>query len=82
MSGVEVEVRGAPVTVSEMIETRTLYINAEGLWIRITVPRRTTLSGLAGAGSGGIGSDAPEAGGNGFGAGESGARGGRGGSVR
>jgi len=39
VSGVEVEVRGNPVMVSEMEGTRTLYINADGLWIRITVLR-------------------------------------------
>ena len=39
VNGVEVEVRGLPVMVSEMKGARTLYINAEGLWIRITVPR-------------------------------------------
>jgi hypothetical protein len=41
--GVEVEVRGEPVTVSETRGARTLYINADGLWIRITIPRRTML---------------------------------------
>lgn len=39
VNGVEVEVRGDPVMVSEMKGARTLYINADGLWIRITVPR-------------------------------------------
>ncbi len=39
VAGVEVEVRGNPVMVSEMEGTRTLYINADGLWIRITVLR-------------------------------------------
>jgi len=39
VNGVEVEIRGDPVTVSEMKGARTLYINADGLWIRITVPR-------------------------------------------
>jgi hypothetical protein len=40
MEGVEVEVRGNPVSVSEMRGERTFLINADGLWIRITVPRR------------------------------------------
>jgi len=44
VNGVEVEVRGSPVTVSEMRGTRTILINAEGLWIRITVPRGRELS--------------------------------------
>jgi len=39
IGGVEVEVRGNPVTVSEMRGVRTIYINAEGLWIRISIPR-------------------------------------------
>ena len=39
--GVEVEVRGEPVTVSEARGARTIYIHADGLWIRITIPRRT-----------------------------------------
>lgn len=38
MAGVEVEVRGEPVMVSEMRGTRTIVINADGLWIRIRVP--------------------------------------------
>jgi len=40
MSGVEVEIRGDPVMVSEMEESRTIYINADGLWIKISIPRR------------------------------------------
>ena len=39
MEGVEVEVRGDPVTVSEMRGERTFLIHADGLWIRITIPR-------------------------------------------
>ena len=46
INGVEVEVRGEPVMVSEVEEARTLYINAEGLWIRITVPRGSLVPGL------------------------------------
>jgi hypothetical protein len=38
VAGVEVEVRGGPVAVSEMKGARILLINAEGLWIRIRVP--------------------------------------------
>ena len=45
VDGVEVEVRGEPVTVSEFEGRRTIYINAEGLWIRITVPGRRGLPG-------------------------------------
>jgi len=41
MDGVEVEVWGDPVQVSELKGTRTLYIQTDGMWIRITVPRRT-----------------------------------------
>ena len=52
VNGVEVEVRGSPVTVSEMRGARTLYINAEGLWIRITVPRGTAPLGLEPLGTG------------------------------
>jgi hypothetical protein len=36
--GVEVEVRGEPITVQEMRGARTLIINADGLWIRIRIP--------------------------------------------
>ena len=36
--GVEVEVRGEPVSVMEMRGARTLIINADGLWIRIRIP--------------------------------------------
>ncbi len=43
VNGVEIEVRGNPVTVSDMRGSRTIYINADGLWIRISVPRRTVL---------------------------------------
>ena len=43
VNGVEVEVWGDPVTVSELRGSRTIYINADGLWIRISVPRRTML---------------------------------------
>jgi membrane-associated protease RseP (regulator of RpoE activity) len=38
MAGVEVEVRGHPVMVSELRGERTIIINADGLWIRIRVP--------------------------------------------
>jgi len=38
VAGVEVEVRGGPVAVSELKGARILLINAEGLWIRIRVP--------------------------------------------
>lgn len=38
MQGVEIEVRGNPVTVSKLEGARTIYIHADGLWIRITVP--------------------------------------------
>jgi membrane-associated protease RseP (regulator of RpoE activity) len=41
VAGVEVEVRGGPVAVSEMKGARILLINAEGLWIRIRVPAGT-----------------------------------------
>ena len=54
MSGVEVEIRGDPVMVSEMEDARTIYINAEGLWIRITVPRRTPLPELGDKGLPGL----------------------------
>lgn len=45
-NGIEVEVRGDPANISEMRGARTLYINAEGLWIRITVPRGRTPLGM------------------------------------
>ena len=38
LAGVEVEVRGTPVTVSELTEARVILINANGLWIRIRIP--------------------------------------------
>ncbi len=38
LAGVEVEVRGRPVTVSELGGARTILINADGLWIRIRIP--------------------------------------------
>jgi hypothetical protein len=38
LQGVEVEVRGEPVRVSEMRAARTIVINADGLWIRIRIP--------------------------------------------
>lgn len=41
VEGIEVEVRGDPVMVSEVKGARTLYISTDGLWIRIIVPRRT-----------------------------------------
>jgi hypothetical protein len=52
MDGVEVEVRGNPVTVSEMKGERTFLINAEGLWIRITLPRRSLPEGGDSGGGG------------------------------
>ena len=39
VEGVEVEVRGEPVTVSEVQGARIILINADGLWIRIRVPQ-------------------------------------------
>ncbi|MGD2120822.1 MAG: PDZ domain-containing protein [Gemmatimonadota bacterium] len=50
VNGVEVEVRGEPITVSEFRGTRTIYINAEGLWIKISVPRGVLLGGGEGSG--------------------------------
>jgi hypothetical protein len=38
VAGVEVEVRGDPVTVSELEGARIILINADGIWIRIRVP--------------------------------------------
>ena len=38
VGGVEVEVRGRPVTVSELRGERVILIQAEGLWIRIRIP--------------------------------------------
>ena len=38
LEGVEVEVRGEPVSVSEMRGIGTVVIYAEGLWIRIRIP--------------------------------------------
>lgn len=38
VAGVEVVVRGGPVSVSEFQGTRTLIINADGIWVRIRVP--------------------------------------------
>jgi hypothetical protein len=38
INGVEVEVRGDPVMVSEMPGARIVTITAEGLWIRIRIP--------------------------------------------
>lgn len=38
LEGVEVEVRGDPVRVSEMRAARTIVINTDGLWIRIRIP--------------------------------------------
>jgi hypothetical protein len=52
MGGVEGEIRGDPVMVSEMEDARTIYINADGLWIRITVPRRTRVPALESRGVG------------------------------
>ena len=74
MGGVEVEIRGDPVMVSEVEDARTIYINAEGLWIRITVPRRTPLPeggdrGLPGFESGGLDLGSLELGASGVGGG-------------
>lgn len=49
MEGVEVEVRGNPVMVSELRGERVLLINAEGLWIRITIPRGGEITGVEAA---------------------------------
>jgi hypothetical protein len=38
LEGAEVLVRGGPVSVSKLLGTRTLLIQAEGLWIRIRMP--------------------------------------------
>jgi hypothetical protein len=38
VGGVEVVVRGGPVSVSELQGARTLFISADGIWIRIRVP--------------------------------------------
>lgn len=38
VAGVEVEVRGRPVTVSELRGERVILIQSEGMWIRIRVP--------------------------------------------
>jgi hypothetical protein len=38
VAGVEVEVRGAPVMVSELRGARVILIQANGLWIRVRVP--------------------------------------------
>jgi S1-C subfamily serine protease len=38
VGGVEVLVRGGPVSVSELQGARTLFIRAEGIWVRIRVP--------------------------------------------
>jgi S1-C subfamily serine protease len=38
LEGVEVEVRGEPVRISEMRAARTIVINTDGLWIRIRIP--------------------------------------------
>jgi hypothetical protein len=51
VNGVEIEIRGDPVTVSELEGTRTIYIQSDGLWIRIVVPRRGGL--ISGGTSGG-----------------------------
>jgi S1-C subfamily serine protease len=45
VNGVEIEVRGEPVSVSEFKGTRTLYINADGIWIKIRVPREILIRG-------------------------------------
>jgi membrane-associated protease RseP (regulator of RpoE activity) len=56
VAGVEVEVRGEPVSVSEMRGARTLIINAEGVWIRIVVPRGRGVGLGALPSPGGVGS--------------------------
>jgi hypothetical protein len=38
VEGVEVVVRGGPVSVSELQGARTLFISADGIWVRIRVP--------------------------------------------
>lgn len=38
MGGVEVLVRGGPISVAEDQATRTIIINADGLWIRVRIP--------------------------------------------
>lgn len=48
VGGVEVMVRGGPVSVSEMQGARILLINADGLWIRIRVPAGIGLAGGVG----------------------------------
>lgn len=47
VAGVEVEVRGEPVTVSELEGTRIILINAEGIWIRIRVPEIRRAAGMS-----------------------------------
>jgi len=49
VEGVEVLVRGGPVTVVESTGPRTLIINADGLWIRIRVPAGSTGTGVGGS---------------------------------
>jgi hypothetical protein len=46
VAGVEVEVRGEPVTVSELEGTRIILINADGIWIRIRVPENRRAIGV------------------------------------
>ncbi len=38
LAGVELEVRGAPVAVTELRGARTILIQADGLWIRVRIP--------------------------------------------
>lgn len=45
VEGVEVVVRGGPVSVTELRGARTLIINSEGLWVRIRIPGRLPRSG-------------------------------------
>lgn len=45
VEGVEVMVRGGPISVSELRGARTIIINTEGLWVRIRVPARLPRSG-------------------------------------
>jgi hypothetical protein len=41
MEGVEVEVRGDPVVVSELEGARVILIRSQGLWIRVRIPGGT-----------------------------------------
>jgi hypothetical protein len=39
VEGVEIEVRGDPVTVSEVSGARIVLVQSEGLWVRIRIPQ-------------------------------------------